>query len=148
LAEYLAAIEKYNKGNPDGLVIPAAFVRHWHNLRVSTAWYKTGSETPIPNDSRARLGDLKVLARAYQQRGELAAFATQPAAAKNEKGQTESVPCPTADWLTFARETIGWSLPPDSPLRWEDLTLEHHKEFLRNWECQQRKNNQPAQSAA
>ena len=141
LVTYLEAIEKYNKGNPDGLVIPPAFVRYWHNLRVSTAWYKTRSETPIPNDFSARLSDLKVLARAYQQRGELASFAT-PVTAAAKKETAPLPPCPTPDWHEFARSTVGWSLPPDSTLRWEDLTPGQRSEFQRNWDSEQRRKAQ------
>ena len=141
LISYLVAIEKYNKGNPDGLVIPPAFVRHWHNLRVSTAWYKTGSETPIPNDFSARLGDLKVLARSYQQRSELASFAT-PVAAAAKKETAPLPPCPTPDWHHFARTTVGWALPPDSTLRWEDLSPGQRSEFQRNWDSEQRRKAQ------
>jgi|688.fasta_scaffold203415_2 hypothetical protein len=141
LISYLVAIEKYNKGNPDGLVIPPAFVRHWHNLRVSTAWYKTGSETPIPNDFSARLGDLKVLARSYQQRSELASFAT-PVATAAKKETAPLPPCPTPDWHHFARTTVGWALPPDSTLRWEDLSPGQRSEFQRNWDSEQRRKAQ------
>jgi hypothetical protein len=138
LAEYLAAIGKYNAGNSDGLVIPEQFVRHWHNLRLTTDWHKANSDTPIPNTFSARLADLKVLARSYQTQGNLAAFATQQTASKKEKARSEQMPCPTAEWLNFARETIGWSMPADSALRWEDLTTAQQKEFMRNWDCQQR----------
>lgn len=144
LAEYLAAIGKYNAGNSDGLVIPEQFVRHWHNLRLTTDWHKANSDMPIPNTFSARLADLKVLARSYQTQGNLAAFATQSGAAKKGKGRAESLPCPTADWLTFARQTIGWSLPPDSTLRWEELTPAQQKEFMRNWECPQRSDDNKA----
>jgi hypothetical protein len=145
LMSYLVAIEKYNKGNPDGIVIPPAFVRHWHNLRVSTAWYKTGSETPIPNDFSARLGDLKVLARSYQQRSELASFATPVAAAA--KKETAPFPsCPVADYRPFARETIGWTLAPDDQTPWEALSDTLRRDWLRHWDCEQRKQN--SQTAA
>lgn len=141
LVEYLEAIEKYNKGNADGLVIPSAFVRHWHNLRVSTAWHKTGSDTPIPNTFAARLADLKVLARAYHARGDLRSFGT----AVTEPQKKESAPapvCPTSDWQEFARTTIGWSLPAGSTLQWENLTASQHSEFMRNWESEHRRKNQ------
>jgi hypothetical protein len=129
------------KATPTALVIPSAFVRHWHNLRVSTAWHKTGSDTPIPNTFAARLADLKVLARAYHARGELRSFGTAVTAPQKKESAPAPV-CPTADWQEFGRTTIGWSIPPDSSLRWEDLTHSQHSEFMRNWESEQRRKNQ------
>jgi hypothetical protein len=75
------------------------------------------------------------LAKYWSQLGEW-----RPAGAALASPQEAPVtPCPTPDWKTFANTTIGWSIPPDSPLRWEDLTHGQRSEFQRNWDSERRR---------
>jgi len=50
-------------------------------------------------------------------------------------------PCPVADYRPFARETIGWTLAPDDQTPWEALSDTLRRDWLRHWDCEQRKQN-------
>jgi hypothetical protein len=70
------------------------------------------------------------LAKYWSQLGEW-----RPAGAALVSPQKAPVtPCPIGDWRLFAREVIGWSAHFDDSIKWEDLSAEIRKEWLRHFE--------------
>lgn len=144
LLAYLRMADAYSRGNPDGLVIPPGFVRHWHDLRVSMGWETKGG-TPIPATLEARFADLRKLARLARQSGELAGFTAAKVAKKAGAEQAEIQPCPVPDYKPFAVERLGWG--DQSKLTWETLHAHSRKEWLRAWEGEQNRINTGEEAA-
>lgn len=144
LAEYLGMAEAHARGNPDGFVIPPQFVRWWHGLRVSAAWEKANG-VPVPNTPEARWSDLLTMARNEYRAGKLAAHGPSQSQKKKEAAarmQSLLASPPTARWVEWARENLGWQVDDDA--EWSASEASARKELWAAWNSEQNKTKQAA----
>lgn len=126
---FIAKAAAFSKANAEGLDIPEAFVRHWHDIRTAAAWERKSGQM-IPNRAEARFADLRLMARNAQQSGELDGFRRQQICPQKKEGAAPvSSTEPEWDWRGFSAAVLGWEPVGD----WNSQTARSRSEIKAAW---------------